>query len=651
MDTRVTEPMEEPIAETPEDVAILYSWANLHGAKYRDFSASRREYRAQVRHRAAEETREAEQNAQAKAEQAAVEAERIAREAERAVRISERYDSQADRERAMHEAEVAARRAATERVEAARRADGAAVAEATARQEKREIADAHLSAQRQAARWYDSEGQRRSLAGPQPTRVPALDGDPYEIAQGATVDGDLFTPNRALEYTQPQRYREDEPRGASSHEQPVDRGMGRGYERPVERGYSGLSERRAPRTQTPESRLPRGLQQEQESGYRLAYRSGAIAAFSSPTYPLGSDALRLPQPPTLVLPPSEQRSPSQESFAPEATRRLEERAWEEKLEPATPAWLHSGQASSGRPAVSSAPLASVADTLQHSRERVASRWFALKGAFAGEEQPVSDTARSGPKDMRVPVLAVFSLAGGVGKTSMVATLGRALSSLGEKVLLAESTSHGLLPYYFGATELKGGAVRTFSPANGSSDAPIQLVSYYCDECANDRGLQDTLLKELTFSAAASQRLLLDLSPASSWIIRRTTHMNPTVLVPLAPDMNSVISLQAVERYFKGVMDGNNRPLQPLYIINQFDSTLPLHLDVREVLRRQLGNRLLPNVIRRSPAVSEALAEGMTVMDYAPNSPTSEDFLHVANWLRGMSITATQGYGNVRWSER
>jgi hypothetical protein len=40
----------EPVAsDAPDDVATLYSWANLHGAKYRDFSASRREHRAQMR--------------------------------------------------------------------------------------------------------------------------------------------------------------------------------------------------------------------------------------------------------------------------------------------------------------------------------------------------------------------------------------------------------------------------------------------------------------------------------------------------------------------------------------------------------------------------------------------------------------------------
>jgi cellulose biosynthesis protein BcsQ len=79
--------------------------------------------------------------------------------------------------------------------------------------------------------------------------------------------------------------------------------------------------------------------------------------------------------------------------------------------------------------------------------------------------------------------------------------------------------------------------------------------------------------------------------------------------------------------------------------------LPLHLDVREVLRRQLGDRLLPYVIRRSPAVSEALAEGMTVVDYQPDAAISEDYLNIANWLRSVSAPATQGFRTVRWSER
>src|ERR1700686_399415 len=51
---------DQPTGEIPEDVAILYSWANLQGAKYRDFSASRREYRAQMRRNATQSMREQE---------------------------------------------------------------------------------------------------------------------------------------------------------------------------------------------------------------------------------------------------------------------------------------------------------------------------------------------------------------------------------------------------------------------------------------------------------------------------------------------------------------------------------------------------------------------------------------------------------------
>src|SRR5260370_17186774 len=72
MKPRGTDRIEDQASEeTPEDVAVLYSWANLHGAKYRDFSASRREDRAQLRHRAAEQVRHQALPAPAEAEEAA----------------------------------------------------------------------------------------------------------------------------------------------------------------------------------------------------------------------------------------------------------------------------------------------------------------------------------------------------------------------------------------------------------------------------------------------------------------------------------------------------------------------------------------------------------------------------------------------------
>ena len=661
MDTHLSDEPEVEVAETPEDVAILYSWANLHGAKYRDFSASRREYRAQVRHRAAEELRQSELAAQAEAEQAAAEAERMARAAERAARSSERHESPYDRERALRDAEDAGRRATAERVEAARRAETAAMAEAATRREEREIAEAHASAQRQAARWNDSEIRRRSLAGPQPARVPALGGDPYEVPQGATVDGHLPTPNLALEYTQPRVYRDD---------------------------ASGVDQRRTPRGAENDVRRPRGFQPDQPSGIFSAYKSASAEAPARSRVNNGSEFIRVtPGQAGLSGVSARNTPPAQQDIYTPATQRAEERVldrisaqnaeqsargrsgWQASAAvPAAPAWLFgSGVAvpaamaaapqsparspiSSGAPAgssVGSGP-SSVSDTLQHSRERVASRWFALKGVFDNAQDANQEVREREP---RTPMLAVFSLAGGVGKTSLVATLGRALSSLGEKVLLADTTSHGLLPYYFGATELKTGVTRTFSPPSGSADAPINLVSYEADDRNADRAAQDALAEQVSQSANGVQRLLVDFNAGSGWLIRRLPRMTGTVLIPVAADMNSVISLQAVEKYFQGAMGADGQPLLPFYVLNQFDAGLPLHLDVREVLRRQLGDRLLPYSIRRSPAVSEALAEGMTVVDYQPDAGVSEDYLNVAKWLRSVSAPAAQGTRNTRWSER
>ena len=142
-----------------------------------------------------------------------------------------------------------------------------------------------------------------------------------------------------------------------------------------------------------------------------------------------------------------------------------------------------------------------------------------------------------------------------------------------------------------------------------------------------------LTGEILRHLKGNDRLFLDLPSGASWLLGRMAELYPTVLVPLAPDMNSVISLQAVERLFRATADSGGRPMQPYYVLNQFDAALALHLDVREVLRRQLGDRLLRVAIRRSPAVSEALAEGMTVLDYAPDAPVAQDYREVASWLK------------------
>jgi cellulose synthase operon protein YhjQ len=689
--------------ETPEDVAALYSWANLHGAKYRDFSASRREDRAQLRHRAAsQQVRDQALLARAEAEAAPHSANTAERETVKAVK--KHLSSHADPllQPPMHEVEYATRSAATERVEVARRAEAAAVAQLAARREEREIAEAHASAQRQAARYADSEMRRK--ASRTTPNSPQLASSPPRRPQG-------YRPDNASGVRQ--IYREHE--YDISTNEPTPREPLRSHHPASGTTFPAFSHMKSTSNQAMPVASPSSLAETEDAAIpTLGKRrtdlqpqrntrqppavskpfSQATASDSRPAtadHSNQSDLLEVPltsnrvdvsaaSPPRAVSPFSQALVPpdstrgrrAQDDFdyqqstgssdrertsLPKARADITNMDQPPSIltDPAGPAWLYAPRAApaSDKPSsLQTTSQSSVADTLQHSRERVAARWFALKGVFQQPGQEQVETAPIRQKETRTPVLAVFSFAGGVGKTSLVATVGRSLSSLGEKVLLTDTTSHGLLPYYFGASELREGTVRTFSPPSGSTDAPIYMVSYDVEQTPrDDSDAEELLADKIINNSRGTHRVLLDLNPSTSWIVRRLFRMNPTILVPVAPDMNSVISLQTVEKFFHGINDGEGRPLQPFYVLNQFDTSLPLHLDVREVLRRQLGDRLLPFVIRRAPSVSEALAEGMTVVDYAPDAPISEDYLNVATWLRTIAAPATAGFRNVRWSER
>jgi len=351
----------------------------------------------------------------------------------------------------------------------------------------------------------------------------------------------------------------------------------------------------------------------------------------------------------LAVPPS-YRQPAHTPHAPMR---------EENYNPPRSPWSSDAAENAGRPAWLMPERTEVAspsglppapeDTLQGSRERLATRWFALRGVVEGSAPPTQ--VAPAPVAARAPVMAIFSLAGGVGKTSLVATLGRALSARGERVLLVDTAAYGLLPFFFGAGDQRPGMLRTFSPPVSSGDAPIQMITLDPENFGAETAPQEALTAEISKHARGVGRVIIDLATASGATTRRIMRLVPQILVPLIPDMNSVVSVSSIDAFFDHNGGASAVPSLPNYVLNQFDSSLPLHLDVREVLREQLGDRLLPFVIRRAPAVSEALAEGMTIIDYAPNSGVAEDFASLASWVKSLSAAATTTFRGVRWSER
>lgn len=277
------------------------------------------------------------------------------------------------------------------------------------------------------------------------------------------------------------------------------------------------------------------------------------------------------------------------------------------------------------------------------------RWYVLKGMLGGSMAPQETPAVSPSGE--IPVLEVFSLAGGVGKTSLVATLGRALSSRGERVLLVEATSFGPLPYFFGASDCRPGVLRTFRPPAASSDCPIRMTTVDPDALAVETAGQSSLVSDIEGWSRGASRVIVDVATRSAATARALSWMSPIVLVPLMPDINSVLSANSIDAFFQRNVATQGSQPDVYYILNQFDAALPLHQEVCNVLRDRLGDRMLPFALQSTPAVSEALADGMTVIDYAPDSPAAEDFLNLAEWLEEVAAPANMQSRGMRWSER
>jgi cellulose synthase operon protein YhjQ len=665
---------------TPEDVATLYSWANLHGAKYRDFSAARAQTREKARLRAEqalEEDPEQKQEQEQKQEEvqatdherdaevaylAAIKARQVeqARQAELAAETAVRQAEGAARWAAEQEADRAAQEAAeqTAKLEAERAARQAANAAAELAA-KQAVERAARQAQEQQAQELRAQEQQAEEQRVQEQRI-----------QDQRVQDQQAQEQRVQEQrVQEQRVQEQRVQDQRAQERAAQLAAQQAADRSAEQAAMAaaqhLAQQRAAWQQLqPQFQAP---PQPQPQSRTERFFVAPPAAPPAPNYPPLPQSFGGYGQPQGYRPPA--ANPNLPQYGPAREQRPQEEipmprspwATPEAREPAgRPAWLSSEAPEASIPYLpvsalpqtpSTLPPASVPlapeDTLQGSRDRLTSRWFALRGVFdGGTAQPEVIAA---PAVSRAPAMAVFSLAGGVGKTSLVATLGRALSSRGERVLLVDTAAFGLLPFFFGATDQRPGLLRTFSPPGVSSDAPIQMVTI--DPEGLSAETPESLSGEISKFARGASRVIVDLATASGATTRRIMRMSPLVLVPVIPDMNSVVSVSSIDAFFEHNSNPAGQPAMPWYVLNQFDASLPLHLDVREVLREQLGERLLPFALRRTPAMSEALAEGMTVMDYAPGSPLAEDFTTLAAWVKSLSSPATTSYRGVRWSER
>jgi cellulose synthase operon protein YhjQ len=289
--------------------------------------------------------------------------------------------------------------------------------------------------------------------------------------------------------------------------------------------------------------------------------------------------------------------------------------------------------------------------LQHLNEHVhraqkqfnsgtSSRWSVLGQIFSGEGDASGDhLVQMLATSITIPFQFVCSVSGGAGVSMILATLARCLAAEGENILLADSKASSLLPLYFGAANPGQGELQSFLMPH--SDTGVAIVnSLQASEGSFSRRIpkesRSSLITSVRNAAANSDRLLLDAGAVYASDVQSLHRRSHFGLVPLVPDVGSLYGLIRLEETLHAREFEKSNLWQIHYVLNKFDGSLALHRDIKASLENRLEDRLVPVTIRRSDAVSEALADGMTVIDYSPDSGVTEDFLRLAEWLRQMA---------------
>jgi MinD-like ATPase involved in chromosome partitioning or flagellar assembly len=251
------------------------------------------------------------------------------------------------------------------------------------------------------------------------------------------------------------------------------------------------------------------------------------------------------------------------------------------------------------------------------------RWQGLRSlAVSSQQSRTSGLARQTD-------LAVFASCGGAGSTTVIATLGRIFSGRRNSMLLLDGTSPSVLPFYFGcrATVVGSCAHMELREETGGT---IHVVSPRGDE-------HDWVQSGVARARAGSfNRVLADVTSGVSIDagLEGTGDLfaDFTALVVLVPDLRCAVGIPRILESFRASEQKSRKSPRVHFLLNKFDPNVALHVEMRARFERQLDDALLPFVIRRSEQVSEALAEGLTVVDYAPEAGISKDFARLADWM-------------------
>lgn len=246
----------------------------------------------------------------------------------------------------------------------------------------------------------------------------------------------------------------------------------------------------------------------------------------------------------------------------------------------------------------------------------------------------------------MPVVAIVSVSGGVGKTTLVANLATVVSKRGAAALAVEWDPANRLGFHLGVSDssddgwvcaqVHGQAWQERAFRN--SDA-VDFMTFGHLNSADRTRFEQLLVDQPNWLAERLQRIdlpadgliFLDVERGPSVYMSQALAAADIVLVVLKPSPWYQLEIETMQEELPSGL-GAGMPLSVHYLLNFADPTRRTMAHNTAMMMELLGTDLLSHMIHRDEAVPEAVAANLAVVEFAPDSQASHDLHGLASWL-------------------
>lgn len=247
--------------------------------------------------------------------------------------------------------------------------------------------------------------------------------------------------------------------------------------------------------------------------------------------------------------------------------------------------------------------------------------------------------------MKTCIISIINQKGGTGKTTTSVNLSSALAALGHKVLTIDLDPQGNLSYSLGFEEFENSIYNALTEE--TSFDKIVLKSENFDLIPADIKLADFELDLVnTYNRYFKLKtvfeknnisnydfVIIDCPPSISLLTLNALTASNYILIPMQFEVLSLQGLKMILKTYQNVVEKLNPDLQIAGILPvMYDKRRNVTKEIKEHIEQNFQVPIFKNFIRTDVKIIEAPSFGKSVIAYAPNSPSANDYLAFAKEL-------------------